>query len=77
MSLRHTFTWKQSADLLAAASRRQAEQAASEAIAAEYRNWEGLFRGCAGAEYKLDAEDMNYFGLVGLTAAQKTALFTS
>lgn len=70
MSLRHTFTWKYSADALAACSRHKAAQAVNLSEAEEYERWERRFAGCAGAEYKLDAEDMDYFGLPPNNAAE-------
>lgn len=64
MSLRQTFTWKYSADALAACARHLAAAAApGSETEGEYKRWEHRFAGCAGAEYKLDAEDMDYFGL--------------
>lgn len=70
MSLRQTFTWKYSADALAACARRKGAQAKSFVEADEYERWERRFAGCAGAEYKLDAEDMDYFGLPPKTPAE-------
>jgi hypothetical protein len=81
MSLRHSFTWKKSADVLAQASRVQAELwedtpgIDSSERAEEYRKWEAIFRGCAGAEYKLDKEDLAYFGLIYVTPGEIRAWF--
>jgi len=75
---RDQFTWKQGADLLAACSRLQAEKheaiksSVSPGHAAEYRRWEKMFKGCAGAEYKLDKDDMEYFGLPFVNQRQQS-----